>query len=30
MMIGFFDVAMAPAKNPMDLFKDKKHDKSGD
>ena len=25
MMIGWFDVAMAPDKNPMDLFKEKKH-----
>jgi hypothetical protein len=30
MMIGWFDVAMAPDKNPMDLFKEKKHNKSGD
>jgi hypothetical protein len=30
MMIGFFDVAMAPDKNPMDLFKEKKPGKSGD
>ena len=30
MMIGFFDVAMAPDKNPVDLFKEKKGNKSGD
>ena len=30
MMIGWFDVAMAPDKDPMDLFKEKKHNKSGD
>jgi len=30
MMIGFFDVAMAPHKEPMDLFKEKKPGKSGD
>jgi hypothetical protein len=30
MMIGFFDVAMAPDKNPMDLFKEKKSGKNGD
>jgi hypothetical protein len=30
MMIGFFDVAMAPDKNPVDLFKEKKPSKSGD
>jgi hypothetical protein len=30
MMIGFFDVAMAPAKDPVDLFKEKKPSKSGD
>jgi len=30
MMIGFFDVAMAPDKDPMDLFKEKKPAKSGD
>ena len=30
MMIGFFDVAMAPDKNPIDLFKEKKQSKSGD
>ena len=30
MMIGWFDVAMAPDKNPMDLFKEKKQNKSGD
>jgi hypothetical protein len=29
MMIGFFEVAMAPDKNPVDLFKEKKP-KSGD
>ncbi len=30
MMIGFFDVAMAPDKAPMDLFKEKKPGKGGD
>ena len=30
MMIGWFDVAMAPGKDPMDLFKEKKPNKSGD
>ncbi|MGA2135793.1 MAG: cytochrome c [Bryobacteraceae bacterium] len=30
MMIGFFDVAMAPNKDPMDLFKEKKPSKNGD
>jgi hypothetical protein len=30
MMIGWFDVAMAPDKDPMDLFKEKKQNKSGD
>ena len=30
MMIGWFDVAMAPDKDPMDLFKEKKHSGSGD
>jgi hypothetical protein len=30
MMIGFFDVAVAPDKDPMDLFKEKKHNKNGD
>ena len=30
MMIGWFDVAMAPDKDPMDLFKEKKPNKSGD
>ena len=30
MMIGFFDVAMAPGKDPMELFKEKKPAKSGD
>jgi hypothetical protein len=29
MMIGFFDVAMAPGKEPVDLFKEKKP-KNGD
>ena len=30
MMIGFFDVAMAPDRDPVDLFKEKKSGKSGD
>ncbi len=30
MMMGFFDVAMAPDKDPMDLFREKKPHKSGD
>ncbi len=30
MMMGFFDVAMAPNKDPMDLFKEKKAKPSGD
>lgn len=30
MMIGFFDVAVAPGKDPMELFKEKKPAKSGD
>lgn len=30
MMIGWFDVAMAPNKDPMDLFKEKKSAKSSD
>jgi hypothetical protein len=30
MMIGWFDLAIAPDKNPMDLFKEKKHAHSGD
>jgi hypothetical protein len=30
MMIGFFDVAVAPGKDPMELFKEKKSAKSGD
>jgi len=30
MMIGFFDVAMDRDKDPMDLFVEKKHGKSGD
>ena len=30
MMIGWFDVAMAPDKDPMDLFQEKKHGKGAD
>jgi len=30
MMIGFFDVAMVPGKDPMDLFQEKKPGKRGD
>jgi hypothetical protein len=29
-MIGWFDVAMPPNKDPMDLFKEKKSAKSSD
>ena len=30
MTIGWFDVTMAPGKDPMDLFKEKKPSRSGD
>jgi len=30
MMIGFFDVAVAPGKDPKDVFAEKKHNKNGD
>jgi hypothetical protein len=28
MMIGWFDVAIAPDQDPMDVFKEKKHSKN--